>query len=56
MTTHYDYVGAIFENETNPNKPTVAFTIANKTLEKGHSAAIILIVDADKLFGIVPKS
>ncbi|MDP8162969.1 DsrE family protein [Pasteurella skyensis] len=46
MTTHYDYVGTIFENETNPNKPTVAFTLANKALEKGYSAAIILMVDA----------
>ncbi|MDP8079723.1 DsrE family protein [Phocoenobacter skyensis] len=49
MTTHYDYVGTIFENETNPNKPTVAFTLANKVLEKGYSATILLMVDAVSL-------
>ncbi len=50
MSKTYDYVGTLFDNdETNPNKVTVAFTMANKVMEDGHSAALILMVDAVKL-------
>ncbi len=50
MTKTYDYVGTVFDNDsTNPNKVTVAFTIANKALEVGHSAALVLMIDAVKL-------
>ncbi len=41
-----DYVSTLFDNETNPNKVTVAFTMGVKALENGHSASIILMVDA----------
>lgn len=41
-----DYVGTLFDNDSNPNKITVAFTMAAKAAEKGHSATIILMVDA----------
>ncbi len=41
-----DYVGTLFDNEANPNKVTVAFTMGVKALENGHSASIILMVDA----------
>ncbi len=46
MVKQYDYVGTLFDNESNPNKVTVAFTMAYKALEAGHSAALILMVDA----------
>lgn len=45
MTT-YDYVSTLFDNDNNPNKVTVALTMANKALERGHSVALILMVDA----------
>lgn len=41
-----DYVGTLFDNDSNPNKVTVAFTMGVKALENGHSATIILMVDA----------
>ncbi len=41
-----DYVGTLFDNIDNPNKITVAFTMGNKVIEAGHSASIILMVDA----------
>lgn len=40
-----DYVGTLFDNDSNPNKITVAFTMAVKALEKGHTASLILMVD-----------
>ncbi|PID45770.1 MAG: sulfur reduction protein DsrE [Proteobacteria bacterium] len=46
MANNYDYVGTLFDNDSNPNKVTVAFTMASKALEAGHSAALILMVDA----------
>ncbi len=46
MTTLYDYVGTLFDNDSNPNKVTVAFTMANQALAAGYSAALILMVDA----------
>lgn len=41
-----DYVGTLFDDNSNPNKITVALTMAVKALEKGHSASLILMVDA----------
>jgi predicted peroxiredoxin len=42
-----DYVGTLFDNsESNPNKITLAFTMAGVALKKGHSASVILMVDA----------
>lgn len=46
MIQSTDYVGTLFDNETNPNKITVAFTMGVKALENGHSASLILMVDA----------
>ena len=48
-TTDYgtDYVGTLFDNaESNPSKITLAFTMAGIALKKGHSASVILMVDA----------
>ncbi len=41
-----DYVGTLFDDESNPNKITVAFTMGVKALENGYSASVILMVDA----------
>ncbi|PIE45219.1 MAG: sulfur reduction protein DsrE [Gammaproteobacteria bacterium] len=41
-----DYVGTLFDNTSNPNKVTVAFTMGVKALENGHSASLMLMVDA----------
>ncbi len=46
MVDKYDYVGTLFDNESNANKVTVAFTMANRALAAGHSAALVLMVDA----------
>ena len=46
MTHNTDYVGTLFDNVSNPNKITVALTMAGVALKKGHSAALILMVDA----------
>ncbi len=46
MVEKYDYVGTLFDNQSNPNKVTVAFTMANKALAAGYSTALILMVDA----------
>ncbi len=42
MVKTTDYVGTLFDDTSNPNKITMAF----KALAKGHSAALILMVDA----------
>ena len=44
-----DFVATIFDGEGNPNKVTVAFAMALNALMKGHSATLILMVDAVKL-------
>jgi tRNA 2-thiouridine synthesizing protein D len=49
-----DYVGTLFDNDSNPNKITVALTMAVTALDKGHSASVILMVDAVHL--AVPKA
>lgn len=41
-----DYVGTLFDDNSNPNKITVALTMAAKALELGHSASLMLMVDA----------
>ena len=46
MVTTTDYVGTLFDNDSNPNKITVAFTMAVTALDKGHSSTIMLMVDA----------
>lgn len=47
MVKNTDYVGTLFDNsESNPSKITLAFTMAGVALKKGHSASVILMVDA----------
>lgn len=41
-----DYVSTLFDQTNDPNKVTVAFTLGVKALEHGHSATIMLMVDA----------
>lgn len=44
-----DFVATLFDGEGNPNKVTVAFTMALNALHKGHSATLILMVEAVSL-------
>ena len=44
-----DFVATIFDGQSNPNKVTVAFAMALNALLKGHSATLILMVDAVEL-------
>ena len=44
-----DFVATIFDGKSNPNKVTVSFAIALNALMKGHSATLILMVDAVRL-------
>ncbi|MEC5209766.1 tRNA 2-thiouridine synthesizing protein D [Psychrobacter sp. PL15] len=47
MLTTTDYVSTLFDNsESNSRKITLAFTMAGVALKKGHSASVILMVDA----------
>ncbi len=46
MAEQTQYVGTLFDEVNNPNKVTVAFTMGVKALEQGHSATIMLMVDA----------
>ena len=47
MVKNTDYVGTLFDNsDSNPSKITLAFTMAGIALKKGHSASVILMVDA----------
>lgn len=46
MSLQFDYVGTLFDNESNAGKVTVALTMGNKVLDKGHSAAIIFMIEA----------
>ncbi len=42
-----DYVGTLFDNSgSNPSKITLAFTMGGLALDQGHSASVILMVDA----------
>ena len=55
MASKTDYVGTLFDNaESNPSKITLAFTMAGIALKQGHSASVILMVDAVHLG--VPKA
>lgn len=44
-----DFVATVFDGKGNPNKVTVAFTMAVNAMLKGHSATIILMVEAVEL-------
>ena len=44
--SHSDFVATLFDAQSNPSKVTVTFTMALNALLKGHSATIILMVDA----------
>lgn len=44
-----DFVTTLFDGTGNPNKVTVAFTMALNALLKGHTATIILMVEAAEL-------
>lgn len=44
-----DFVATIFDGKSNPAKVTVAFTMALNALNKGHSAIILLMVEAVEL-------
>lgn len=46
MVNRTAYVGTLFSNINDPKKITVAFTMGVKALEQGHSATVILMVDA----------
>lgn len=54
MANTTDYVSTLFDDKTNPNKITVAFTMAGIALKQGHSATVILMVDAVHL--ALPKA
>jgi len=44
-----DFVATLFDGKSNPGKVTVAFTMALNALAKGHSAVILLMVEAVEL-------
>ena len=44
-----DFVATIFDGRSNPNKVTVTFIMALNALLKGHTATIILMVEAVEL-------
>lgn len=44
-----DFVATIFDGKSNPAKVTVSFTMALNALNKGHSAIILLMVEAVEL-------
>lgn len=44
-----DFVTTLFDGKSNPNKITVAFTMALNALKKGHSALVLLMVEAVEL-------
>ena len=46
MATVTDYVSTLFDDKSNPNKITLGFTMAGIALKKGHTATVILMVDA----------
>ena len=49
MANATDFVTTLFDDTSNPSKITVGLTMAVKALEKGHSASVILFIDAVKL-------
>jgi tRNA 2-thiouridine synthesizing protein D len=46
MAKQTDYVSTLFSNVDDPNKITVAYTMGVEALAAGHSATIMLMVDA----------
>lgn len=44
-----DFVATLFDGTSDPNKITVAFTMALNALNKGHSAIVLLMVEAVEL-------
>lgn len=44
-----DFVATLFDGRSNPAKVTVAFTMALNALKKGHSAMVLLMVEAVEL-------
>lgn len=44
-----NFVSTLYDGKSNPNKVTVAFTMGVNALKKGHSATIILMVEAVEL-------
>ncbi len=44
-----DFIATVFDGKGNPNKVTVAFTMALNAILKGHTATIILMVEAVEL-------
>lgn len=44
-----DFVGTLFDCESNPDKVTVAFTMALNAVLKGHSSTVILMAEAVRL-------
>ena len=48
MANATDFVTTLFDDTSNPSKITVGLTMAVKALEKGHSASVILFIDAVK--------
>ena len=44
-----DFVTTIFDGKSNPAKVTVAFTMALNAAKKGHSALVLLMVEAVEL-------
>lgn len=44
-----DFVATVFDGTSNPNKVTVAFTMGLNALLKGHTATLILMVEAVEL-------
>ena len=49
MANTTGFVSSLFDDTSNPSKITVGLTMAVKALEKGHSASVILFIDAVKL-------
>ncbi len=44
-----DFVATLFDGNSNPDKVTVAFTMAVNALQKGHTATLILMAQAVEL-------
>lgn len=44
-----DFVATVFDGKGNPNKVTVTFTMALNAVLKGHTATVILMVEAVEL-------
>lgn len=44
-----DFVATVFDGKSNPNKVTVTFTMALNAVLKGHTATVILMVEAVEL-------